>query len=107
MRSWHSSCAVSRLPANLRLASEPACHGVRCVGVPTFLMTVVNEDFLAENEEELSDAAAAAEQAIKGALAMGAEQVLAGKRFFGAEVVVSDGNSRERFLVAVGASPIK
>ena len=80
---------------------------MRCVGVPTFLMTVVNEDFIAENEEELSDAAAAAEQAIKGALAMGVEQVLAGKRFFGAEVVVSDGNIRERFVIAVGASPIK
>ena len=70
-------------------------------------MTVVNEDFLAENEQELPDAAAAAEQAVKGALTMGVEQVLAGKRFFGAEVVVSDGNIRERFVIAVGASPIK
>ena len=80
---------------------------MRCVGVPTFLMTVVNENFLAEDEGELPDAAAAVKQAVKGALAMGVEQVLAGERFFGAEVVVSDGNIRERFLIAVGATPIK
>jgi hypothetical protein len=70
-------------------------------------MTVVNEDFCAENEQDLPDSVAAAEQAMKGALAIGVEHVLAGKRFFGAEVIVSDGNSRERFVIAVGATPIK
>lgn len=119
MRASRSSCATwlrrasgyrslrLAIKANLDRASEPSRIGVRCGGMPTYLMTVVNEDFRAENEQDLPDAAEAAKQAIKGALAMGAEQVLAGKLFFGAEVIVSDGNNHQRFVVAVGASPIQ
>ena len=75
--------------------------------MPSYQIAVVNEEFTVESVEEHSDREAAAEQAIKGALAVGSEQVLAGKQFFGAEVTVSDGNSRQRFVVAVGVSPLK
>ena len=75
--------------------------------MPKYLVRVVNDEFRAENEEEHPDAAAAAEQAIRGALEVGVEQILLGKRFFGAEVTIADGNSRERFVVSMGASPIK
>jgi hypothetical protein len=75
--------------------------------MPKYLVRVVNDEFRAENEEEHPDAAAAAEQAIRGALEVGVEQILLGKRFFGAEVTVADGNIYERFVVSVGASPLK
>lgn len=75
--------------------------------MPTYQISVVNDEFAVETEEVHADASSAVEQAIKGALAVGAEQVVAGKLFFGAEVVVTDGNSRQRFVVAVGASPLK
>ena len=52
------------------------------------------------------DADAAVEQAMKGTLALGSEAVLAGKMFFGAEVVVSDGIKHQRFMVAIGATPL-
>lgn len=104
MRSWHSSSAT---PANPDLGPEQIAKRMRCDGMPTFHITVVNDEFAIEDEEEHSDAAAAVEQAIKGTLALGSEAVLAGKMFFGAEVTVSDGNERQRFMVAVGATPLK
>ena len=104
MRSWPSSCAT---PANFSLGPEPIAKRVRCGCMPTYLISVVNEEFAVENEEEHPDADAAVEQAIKGALAVGPEAIIAGKAFFGAEVVVSDGNRGQRFIVAVGATPIQ
>ena len=80
---------------------------MRCGGMPKYLISLHNDEFRAENEEEHLDAAAAAQEAIRGALEVGVEQVLLGKRFFGAQVTVADGNSRERFVVSVGASPLK
>ena len=75
--------------------------------MPDYLISVLSGEFAVENEEEHADAEAAIEQAIKGALAVGSEQVLTEKPFFAAEVTVSDGNVRQRFMVAVGVSPIK
>ena len=80
---------------------------MRCGGMPKYLIQLVNDEFRAENEEEHPDAEAAAKEAIRGALEVGVEQVLAGKPFYGAEVTIADGNSRERFVVSVGASPLK
>ena len=75
--------------------------------MPTYLIRVVNDDFTVENEEDHADADAAIEQAMKGALAVGSEAVLTGKTFFGAEVSVSDGERSQRFMVAVGATPLQ
>jgi hypothetical protein len=75
--------------------------------MPTYLISVVNDEFAVENEEDHPTADDARSQGIKGALEVGTEQVLAGKSFFAAEVTISDGNSRQRFVVAVGASPLK
>ena len=80
---------------------------MRFGSMPTYLITVVNHEFAVEDEEEHPDADAAVEQALKGALALGSEAVLAGKTFFGAEVVVSDGNRHQRYMVAIGATPLK
>ena len=79
---------------------------MRCGSMPIYQISVVNADFSVKNEEEHPDAAAAAGQGIKGALAVGLEAVLAVNSFFGAEVSVSDGESRQRFMVAVGVSPL-
>lgn len=75
--------------------------------MPKYLISVVNDEFRVENDMEHGDSNAASKEAIKGALEVGVEQVLSGKQFFGAEVMVSDGNSCERFVIAVGASPLK
>jgi hypothetical protein len=75
--------------------------------MPKYLVRVTNDEFRVEAEEEHPDAAAAAKEAIKGALEVGVEQVLLGKPFFGAEVSVADGDNHERFVVAVGATPLK
>lgn len=79
---------------------------MRSTCMPKFVITVVNDEFIAENDEEHAAAEDARDQALKGALELGVEQILSGKSFFGAEVIVSDGNSRQRFLVSVGASPL-
>ena len=87
--------------------------------MPKYVISILNDEFFAANEDEYLNPAAAAEEAIKGALAVGAEQVIkgslaarveeafVGSYFFGAEVSVSDGKSRERFVVAVGVTPLK
>ena len=47
-------------------------------------------------------------QGIKAALAMGTDEVNAGKPFFGAEITIEDGAEMlSRFVVSVGASPLK
>ena len=74
--------------------------------MPKYLISVLNDTFSVEDEEEHADGATATEQAIRGALAMGAEQVLSGQNFFGAHVTVSDGENCERFIVSIGVSPL-
>jgi len=80
---------------------------MRYGSMPTYLISVVNDEFVVEDEEEHPNADSAVEQAIKGALAVGSEAVLGGKSFFGAEVMVSDGNKQQRFMIAIGASRLK
>lgn len=75
--------------------------------MPKYLISVLNDTFSVEDEEEHADGATAAEQAIRGALAMGSEQVLAGQNFFGAHVTVSDGANSEGFIVSIGVSPLR
>jgi hypothetical protein len=80
---------------------------MRFGSMPMYLISVVNEEFAFENEEEHPDADAAVEQAIKGALAVGSEAIVSGKSFFGAEVTVSDANDRQRYMIAIGATLLK
>ena len=75
--------------------------------MPVYRINVVNEDFTASNEHEVSSADAAQLEGLKAALAMGADDVFRGKAFFGAEVSVEeDGETVRRLVVSVGASPI-
>lgn len=76
--------------------------------MPTFKITVLNEEFTSQNELECADQEAARKHGIGAALAMGAEQVAAGKPFFGAQVLIHlDGAALAQFVVSVGATPIK
>lgn len=72
-----------------------------------YKISLINEEFRADNEEEHPNAADARTHALRGALEVGAEQILGGKMFFAAEVIVSQGNSQERFVVSLGTSPLK
>lgn len=77
--------------------------------MPTFQIKIVNEDFSATEERELADVDAARREALKGAIAIGAEALYDGKeKLFGAEVSIAEaGQPRVRFVVTVGASPLK
>ena len=76
--------------------------------MPTFRISVLNETFSARDEHDLTTAADARDEAIKGALAIASDEILKGKRFFGAEVRIEDGEDLvERYVVSVGASPIE
>jgi hypothetical protein len=76
--------------------------------MPTFRITVLNRDFSVSSDSELPGPDEALEQALKGALQIGTDEVRGGKHFFGAEVTVEcDGETVERLMVAIGATPLK
>lgn len=74
----------------------------------TFRISIVNEHYSATNEQEADDVVKAWRQAIRAALDIAADQVSHGAPFFGAEVTLDEGKKRVgRFVVSVGASPLK
>ena len=77
--------------------------------MPAFNIKIVNEDFSASEERELPDAESARREALIGALAIGSEALYKGtEKLFGAEVTISEGGQKRlRFLVAMGATPLK
>ena len=76
--------------------------------MPTFRISIVNEDFSATEERDLPDADAARREALKGAVAIGADHLVDGGKLFGAEVSITEEDlPGKRFVVTVGASPLK
>ena len=75
--------------------------------MPTFQITIINDTFASRSEQELDHLDTAKRQGLKGALEIGVDQVMDGQPLFAAEVVVAHGNTRERFIVTIGASPLK
>ena len=76
--------------------------------MPTYQIRVVNSDFEASNEAEVSSFEIARQQALRAALQIGTEEVCNGAQFFGAEVrVMLEGELSERFLVSIGQSHLK
>ncbi len=75
--------------------------------MPTFQITIVNDEFRSTSESNAVDLPSARAEAIKGVMEVGAEQITSGKTLFGAEVTVGDGEVRERFIVSIGVSPLK
>jgi hypothetical protein len=76
--------------------------------MPTFQIRIVNSEFSAEEEQEAPDFEAAKREGLKGAFGIGVDQILRGEAFFGAEVRIDqEGQQAGRFLVSVGASPLR
>ena len=76
--------------------------------MPTYTVTIVNEHFSQTGEQESRDNIEAWKSAISSAIAIAADQVSNGNPFFAAEVTVTQGEERVgRYLVAVGATPLK
>lgn len=75
--------------------------------MPTFQIIVANSEFDTNIKQDFDNIDDAKKQALKGVLDVASEQVVAGEPFFGAEVIVTDGRSRERFIVALGVSTLK
>ena len=76
--------------------------------MPTFRISIVNEDFSASEERELPDAQTARREALKGAIAIGGDHLVQGEKLFAAEVSVSEAEAtNQRFVVTVSASPLK
>lgn len=76
--------------------------------MPTFQITIHNEDFTASEEQDCAGPDQALKEGIKAAIAIATDHVASGKPFFGAEVVLEEGNKKlARYVVAVGASSLK
>ncbi len=75
--------------------------------MPTFQITVTNDEFISSDEVDLATSETAYAMALKSALEMGCDQMLQGRPVYGAEVTVSDGNAPQRFLVTIATSPLK
>lgn len=76
--------------------------------MPTYNVTIVNEHFSQEGEQEAPDNIAIWKKAIFSAISIAADQVSHGNPFFGAEVTVVRGQEQiGRYLVSVGATPLK
>jgi hypothetical protein len=76
--------------------------------MPTFHIIIVNDQFTAEEDRDLPDAEAARQEALRGAIAIGADHLCEGATLFGAEVSVGERNGpRHRYVVTVGASPLQ
>lgn len=76
--------------------------------MPTYRVTIVNRDFTASEDIEVSGADTARTQALRGALNIGTDEICQGKMFFGAEISVQgDGGNSERMMVAIGTTPLR
>jgi hypothetical protein len=76
--------------------------------MPTFRISIVNEHFSQEAEEEAPDHVQAWQHAIGAAIEIAKDQVSHGNPFFGAEVTLEKGNKQiGRYIVSVGATPLK
>ena len=76
--------------------------------MPTYRISIVNEHFSQDAEQEAQDVTKAWQNAIGSAIAIGADQVSHGNPFFGAEVTLAEGNTQiGRYVVSVGATPLK
>lgn len=77
------------------------------VAMPTYRVTIVNEHFSQEGEQEAADNIDAWKKAIASAIEIAADQVSHGNPFFGAEVLLESGDEQiGRYVVSVGATPL-
>ena len=76
--------------------------------MPSYRVTIVNEHFSQDGEQEARDVVEAWQKAIASAITIAGDQVSHGNPFFGAEVTIEEGNKRiGRYIVSVAAAPLK
>jgi hypothetical protein len=76
--------------------------------MPKYRITIVNEHFSQDGEQDAADNIEAWKSAISSAITIAADQVSHGNPFFGAEVTLAQGNKQiGRYVVSVGATPLK
>jgi hypothetical protein len=76
--------------------------------MPTYRLSIVNEHFAQEGEQEAADAVEAWQKAIRAAIDIAMDQVSHGNPFFGAEVTLDEGNKQiGHYVVSVRATPLK
>jgi hypothetical protein len=76
--------------------------------MPTYRVTIINEHFSQEGEQESPNAVEAWKKALASTIEIAADQVAHGNPFFGAEVKIEEGNKLVgRYVVSVGATPLK
>lgn len=79
----------------------------RSARMPTFQISVTNDDFRSTNQHDCADAEAARKMALRGVLDIGVEQVIGGKEFFAAEISIEhERQSVGRFMISIGSSPL-
>lgn len=75
--------------------------------MPPFRVSILNENFTASYDYELSLAEDARREAMKAALQIGIDEIMNGKSLFGAEAKVERGDKLvERFIVSIGVAPL-
>lgn len=76
--------------------------------MPSFHISVINQNFESRNEHDLPTLDLARAEGIKGALQIGVAEVGVDKPFFAAEVRIDcDGEHLGRYVVSVGVSPLR
>ncbi|HEY8591754.1 MAG TPA: hypothetical protein VIL42_02685 [Sphingomicrobium sp.] len=75
--------------------------------MPTYSITIINDEFETSTNAEAADDALAIRDALQGALQIGVEQVVGGASLFAAELTVAIEERRRRFVVNVSASALK
>jgi hypothetical protein len=72
----------------------------------SYHVTIFNEHFSQEGEQQARDAAEAQQKA--SAISIGGEQVCGGRPYFGVEVIVDDGTKLVgRYVDSGGATPLR
>ena len=83
-------------------------RNVRSRCMPKYKVSILNEHFVSEHEQEHADDETAVKQAVKGALDIASEHVSSGQPFFGAHLTLSrDDEEVSQMVISVGAAPLK
>ena len=83
-------------------------QSIRSRCMPKYKVSILNEHFVSEHEQEHADDETAVKQAVKGALDIASEHVASGQPFFGAHLRLSTTEKEIiQMVISVGAAPLK
>ena len=79
----------------------------RYVDMPTFCISVANDQFVASSSHEVPTLEAASTEGLRSALAIGSDELVRGETQFEADVCVDGANTVNRFTVSLSVSSTK